>query len=78
MDALIVIGIIAVGIFIYSKFKKFERIKHQIISKLIGYGFEGRRAIVIYDTNHYEISKMISAGYTVNEIAHRYAEKYSK
>lgn len=76
MEIIILIGVVAIGFFIYSKFKKFEKIKYQIIGKLIEHGFEDRRAIAIYDTNHYEISKMVSAGFSVIEIVERVAAKY--
>ena len=76
MEILVIGGVLCLGIFIFSKFKKFENRKYEIINEIAKRGFKSAEALSIYDTNHYDISKMISAGYSVREIASRYAEKY--
>ena len=76
MELLVIGGVICLGIFVFSKFKKFENRKYAIINELAKRGFQSVEALNIYDTNHYEISKMISAGYSDIIIASRYAEKY--
>jgi hypothetical protein len=78
MELIAIFAVVIIAIFIFSKFKKFENRKLEIINALANHGYKSAEAISIYDTNHYEISKMISAGFSVQEIASRYSEKYSR
>ena len=73
---LIIITVIAIAIFIISRFKKFANRKYAIIHNINRHGVPLEEAIGLYDKNHYEISKMISAGYSEKEIAEKYAKEH--
>ena len=73
---LIVTVVIAIAIFIISRFKKFANRKYEIIHNINRLGVPLEEAISLYDANHYEISKMISAGSSEKEIAEKYAKEH--